>query len=413
PLAWVKLFHPLDPWRRDILEPFASRWSSLMQSFVLSAVPRIEFGPGSLARISEAVSGLAGEGATVLLVADPALAGAGIIARTLDYLQHGGHPAGLFDGFAGEPKSSTIEAAAALARKGDARCIIGLGGGTTLDTAKIAAACAVSRAPAETYELCRTPLPSETLPVIAIPTTAGTGSEVTSTSVFTNTVGAKVWAWGAELKPHLALLDPELSLTVPPPVTAATGLDALVHAVEACTNRRRNDVTDLYCHRAISLITANLGRAIQDGADIEARGAMLLGSCFAGIGIENCGTALAHNISHALAALAPVPHGRATGLAMFATIDWVAASAPENFAKVAAAMGEREEAAAAVEAFKRLVRSTRIKISLEGDGLELNRPDKLAEKMAAPENAPMLNATVRPIGKDDLLGLAQRVYALR
>jgi alcohol dehydrogenase class IV len=384
-----------------------------MQSFVLSAIPRIEFAPGCLSRIAEAISELAGAGASVLLVADPALARAGIIARTLDYLHRGGHRTGLFDGFAGEPKSSAIEIAAALARKVDARCVIGLGGGTALDTAKIAAACAVSGEPAEAYELCRSPLPADPLPVVAIPTTAGTGSEVTSTSVFTNAASAKVWAWGPELKPRLALLDPELSLTVPSPVTAATGLDALVHAVEACTNRRRNAVADLYCHRAISLITANLGRAIRDGADIEARGAMLLGSCFAGIGIENCGTALAHNISHALAALAPVPHGRATGLAMFATIDWVADSAPGNFAKVAAAMGEREDAAAAVEAFKRLVRSTGMKISLEGEGLELNRPDKLAEKMAAPENAPMLNATVRPIGEGDLLNLAQRVYALR
>jgi alcohol dehydrogenase len=384
-----------------------------MQSFVLSAIPRIEFAPGCLARVSAAITDQLGEEASVLLVADPALASGGIIARTLDHLQRGGHGAGLFDGFAGEPKLSTIAAGAALARRIDARCVIGLGGGTALDTAKIVAACAVSGAPAETYELCRTPLPAETLPVIAIPTTAGTGSEVTSTSVFTNSEGAKVWAWGPELKPRLALLDPELSLTVPPPVTAATGLDALVHAVEACTNRRRNEAADLYCHRAISLITANLGRAVRDGADIEARGAMLLGSCFAGIGIENCGTALAHNISHALAALAPVPHGRATGLAMFATIDWVAESAPANFAKVAAAMGEREDAAAAVEAFKRLVRSTRMKISLEGEGLELNRPDKLAEKMAAPENAPMLHATVRPIENGDLLSLAQKVYALR
>jgi alcohol dehydrogenase class IV len=384
-----------------------------MQSFILSAIPRIEFAPGCLSRIPEAVAHLAGAGSSVLLVADPALAVPGIIARALDYLHRAGHPTGLFDGFAGEPKSSTIAAAASVARKIDAHCIIGLGGGTALDTAKIAAACAVSGAPAETYELCRMPLPPEPLPVIAIPTTAGTGSEVTSTSVFTNAAAAKVWAWGPELKPRLALLDPELSLTVPPPVTAATGLDALVHAVEACTNRRRNDLADLYCHRAIALITANLVRAIRDGGDIEARGAMLLGSCFAGIGIENCGTALAHNISHALAALAPVPHGRATGLAMFATMDWVAQSAPANFAKVAAAMGEREDAAAAVEAFRRLVKSTRIKISLEGEGLELDRPDKLAEKMAAPENAPMLDATVRPIGKGDLLNLAQKVYALR
>jgi alcohol dehydrogenase len=384
-----------------------------MQSFVLAAIPRIQFGSGCLSAIAAAAADLGGPAAPVLLIADPALAAAGTIARTFDYLTRGGHHIGLFDGFAGEPKSSTIDAAAAVARKIDAQCIIGLGGGTALDIAKIVAACAVSGAPAETYELCRNPLPAGPLPVIAIPTTAGTGSEVTSTSVFTNSRHAKVWAWGPELRPRLALLDPDLSLTVPPSVTAATGLDALVHAIEACTNRRRNDIADLYCHRAIALIMRNLHKAIRDGADIEARGAMLLGSCFAGIGIENCGTALAHNISHALAALAPVPHGRATGLAMLATIDWVAEGAPGNFAKVAAAMGEREDASAAVEAFGRLVRATPIKISLEGDGLELNRPDRLAEQMAAPENAPMLNATARPVAEADLLTLAQRVYALR
>src|SRR4029079_2451235 len=98
-----------------------------MQSFVLSASPRIEFAPGCLARISAAISDQLGEEASVLLVADPALASGGIIARALDHLQRGGHRAGLFDGLAGEPKSSTIAAAASLARKIDARCVIGLG----------------------------------------------------------------------------------------------------------------------------------------------------------------------------------------------------------------------------------------------------------------------------------------------
>jgi alcohol dehydrogenase class IV len=377
-----------------------------------NAIPEIALGAGRLAEIGGRVETLVGARVPVLLVADPALAAAGITARAWESLNVRGHPVKLFDAFAGEPKASTIDRASALAHDMKARCVVGLGGGTALDTAKMVAACAVSCAPAESYELCKTPLPAEPLPVIAVPTTAGTGSEVTSTSVFSNSANVKVWAWGPALKPRLALLDPELTVGVPAPVTASTGLDALVHAIEACTNRNRNDIADLYCHRAITLISSCLLRAIEKGDDIEARGALLLGSCFAGIAIDNCGTALAHNISHALAALAPIPHGRATGLAMLATMDWVAEAAPDSFAKVASAMGAKPAASSAVAAFSKLLRSSGIKITLDGEGLELNHPERLAMQMAAPENAPMRKSTVRGVSDDDLLMLAERVYAL-
>ena len=382
------------------------------QPLNLNAIPEIAFGAGRLAEIGGRVETLVGARVPVLLVADPALAPAGITARARQSLSACGHMVKLFDAFAGEPKASTIDAASALAHDMKARCVVGLGGGTALDTAKMVAACAVSCAPAESYELCKTPLPAEPLPVIAVPTTAGTGSEVTSTSVFSNSANVKVWAWGPALKPRLALLDPELTVGVPAPVTASTGLDALVHAIEACTNRNRNDIVDLYCHRAITLISGCLLRAIERGNDIEARGALLLGSCFAGIAIDNCGTALAHNISHALAALAPIAHGRATGLAMLATMDWVAEAAPDSFAKVASAMGAEARASSAVAAFSKLLRSSGIKITLDGEGLELNRPERLAMQMAAPENAPMRKSTVRGVSDDDLLMLAERVYAL-
>ena len=385
----------------------------MIAQFGLNAIPEILFGNGRLSEIGNRLTALAGPSAPVLLIADPALAKLGITARALQYLRKAGHEPRIFDSFMGEPKSSTINQASAMALDGRARVIVGLGGGTALDTAKLVSVCAASQEPAETYELCKSPLPAETLPVIAIPTTAGTGSEVTSTSVFANSKSVKVWAWGPQLKPRLALLDPELTLGVPAAVTAATGLDALVHAIEACTNRNRNDITDLFCHRAISLISANLRKAVAHGDDLDARGAVLLGSCLAGIGIDNCGTALAHNISHALAALAPITHGRATGLAMLAVMDWVAEAAPQQFANVARAMGERPDAAAAVAIFDRLVRSLRIKISLDGEGLDLNRPERLAEQMAAPENAPMRNSTVRTVADDDLLPLARRLFALR
>jgi alcohol dehydrogenase class IV len=384
-----------------------------MHPFTLGRVPDILFGAGRLADLAGKTTELAGPEAPVILVSDPALAALGITDRVVRMLNGAGHAAQLYDGFSGEPKVADIDTAASLARDAKARAVIGLGGGSALDTAKLVACCAASGQGAEAYELCRTPLPKHRLPIIAIPTTAGTGSEVTRVSVFANAKKEKVWAWGEELKPDVAILDPELTVAVPPQVTAGTGLDALVHAIEASTNKQRNDGNDLYCHQAIRLISANLVRAVQNPNDLEARGAMLLGACYAGAGIDNCGTALAHNISHALADLALVPHGRATGLAMLATIDWVTEGNRQAFARVAAAMGEAPEASNAVTAYERLVRATGIKISLQGDGLDLNTPEKLAAHMALPANAPMRKSTVRYPSDEDLLELARRVYELQ
>jgi alcohol dehydrogenase len=381
-----------------------------MQSFSLASVPEIVYGNGRLADLPGRVTSLAGKSQPVMVVADPAMTSLGVTAKLAALLAAAGHESKLYDGFSGEPKSVDVDRAAALARDVKAKAVIGLGGGTALDTAKLVAACAVAGKPAEAYQFCETPLPADPLALIAVPTTAGTGAEVTRTAIFTNAGHQKVWAWGDELKPILALLDPELTVGVPPAVTAATGLDALVHAIEASTNRNRSDANDLYCHRAISLISGALEQAVKAPQDLAARGSLLLGSCYAGIGIDNAGTALAHNISHAMAELAPVPHGRATGLAMLATIEWVRDGNPEAFAKVAGAMAGAADVA---DAYESLVRRSGIKINLSGDGLDLAHPHRLAERMASPAHAPMRRNTAREISDNDLLRLAERVYALR
>jgi alcohol dehydrogenase class IV len=379
-----------------------------MQSFTLSRLPEIIFGAGRIADLAGKVEGLAGKGAAVLVVADPMLTTLGITGRALGSLKMAGLEAQVFDGLKGEPKAADIDIAAGIARSMKAKAIVGLGGGSALDTAKLVAACAASGLPAQSYQLCETPLPKNILPIIAVPTTAGTGSEVTRISVFANVEKVKVWAWGDELKPQVAILDPELTVGVPPHITAATGLDALVHAIEAATNKNRTDGNDLYALRAISLISENLERAVKNPNDIEARGALLLGSCYGGIAIDNCGTALAHNISHAMADLAPIPHGRATGLAMLATMKWVSHGAPEAYARVAKAMGAADPAVA----YDRLVRATAMKISLEGDGLDLARPELLAEHMASPANDPMRKANLRYPSDAELVELARLVYDL-
>ncbi len=380
-----------------------------MQSFTLSRPPEITFGAGKLSELGTRVAQYAGQGAAVLVVADPMLATLGITGRAQKILAGAGFNAQVFDGLKGEPKLADINAATKLAHAMEAKAIVGIGGGSALDMAKLVAACAASGLSAQAYQLCETPLPKNALPLIAVPTTAGTGSEVTRTAVFANAAKIKVWAWGEEIKPRAAILDPELTVAVPPQVTAATGLDALVHAIEAATNRHRTDGNDLYALKAVSLITENLERAINTPDNLEARGAMLLGSCYAGIAIDNCGTALAHNISHALADLAPIPHGRATGLAMLATMEWVSLGNASAFARVATAMGAGD----AVKAYEKLVRATGVKISLEGDGLDLARPELLAEHMASPANASMRKSTARCPEDGELLELARAVYALR
>ncbi|MEI8179956.1 iron-containing alcohol dehydrogenase, partial [Aestuariivirga sp.] len=221
-----------------------------MTSFNLSFVPEICFGAGRLADIVPQVEARAGRGATVMLVADPALKALGITDLAQDLLAKAGVESHVYDGFTGEPGVQDIDKASGLARKHGARAVIGLGGGSALDTAKLVACCAVSGLSASAYALCATPLPANRLPIIAVPTTAGTGSEVTRVSVYADANKVKVWAWGEELKPDVAILDPELTVAVPPAVTAGTGLDALVHAIEAATNKQANPGNDLYCLKA-------------------------------------------------------------------------------------------------------------------------------------------------------------------
>ena len=174
--------------------------------------------------------------------------------------------------------------------------MIGIGGGSALDIAKIAACCAASGEDAMYYALAANPLPKNPLKKIMVPTTAGTGSETSATNIFAGPEGKKLWIWGAETKADLVLLDPALTASLPPNLTAWCGMDAFIHAFEAATNRNTHAGGKFYAHEALRLITGALKRG-QGTRNMEARGKALLGSCYAGIAIDNCGTAIAHNMS--------------------------------------------------------------------------------------------------------------------
>ena len=370
-------------------------------SFALDRVPPILQSEGALDRLGAHARTLAG-GQPVLLVADPGLAAHGITEAAAASLRGAGLAVIVFDDFASDPSLAQIDSAAAAARAGDAALVVALGGGSALDVGKAAAAIAPAHHSADHYRLCANPLPARPLAKICIPTTSGTGSETTRTAVATDANGAKTWLWGAEMKADLVLLDPLLTLSLPPGLTGATAVDAMVHAMEACTNRAANAGNDVYCHAAIRLVARHLPEVMADPCNVIARAGLQYAACLAGIAIDNAGTALAHCIGHAIGGFAHVHHGRAVAVAMRATIVWVSAQDPDGrFAAVAALLGGDLAAG-----FDRMVQIAGIKMSLAEYGIDTAA---LARQMAAPDNAPMRNSTRREVTDQDLPMLARMV----
>ena len=383
-----------------------------MSTIELARVPEISQGAGSLARTGGALKARLPAGSAVLLVADPGLRPSGAIEAAGAALKQAGLGVIEFSDLKSDPTMAQVDAAAAIARRARVAAVIALGGGSAMDVGKTIAAIAGAAAGASHYGLCAHPFPAERLLSVCVPTTSGTGSEATRTAVLAAPDGAKVWLWGDELKPALIVLDPALTAGLPSALTAATGIDALVHAIEASTNANANEANDLYCHRAIALVVRHLARAVAVPGDLLARAGLQWAATLAGIGIDNCGTAIAHNIGHALASLRPVHHGRAVGLALRATLSWNAAEDPDGrFAAAAAAMGESADAARLPIAFERLLREAGVKVSLAGEGHDHVTPAALAAQMGRPENTAMRLSNRRHVGDADLLEFAIAVLA--
>ncbi|MGH6932999.1 MAG: iron-containing alcohol dehydrogenase [Dongiaceae bacterium] len=374
--------------------------------FSFQQAARGSFGVNRIDKLADDVAGIAGAGAPVLLVADPGLPQ--LADRVAAILSKAGCKVAVCTDVRSDPLGSQVDGAAERARSAGARCVIGVGGGSTMDVSKFAAAIAGARQPADHFELAKNPLPTDGLPVICVPTTAGTGSETTRVSVFSNAKGEKVWAWGDPLRASLALLDPQLTVGLPPHLTAATGVDALVHAIEACTIRRANPLNDAVCLHAIRLVVGNLQRAVEAPDDLDARGNMQIAAAAAGIAIDSAGTGIAHAMGHALGVIGHVHHGRAVGLCLRAAIAWNAEVSPARHAAVAAAMGVptegRTQAAVVADLapqFDRFVRSVGLAVSLASDGLGPSDAKRLAIATMAPENQAMRDSNIREIALAD------------
>ena len=303
----------------------------MMKPFTFNTTPSLRMGAGLAGEIGQITRPICGD--RVLLVTDPGMMATGLVQRVRDGLRAADVAVTLFDQVQADPPESIVVQAAQKAR--GATGVIGFGGGSSLDVAKLAALLAASDQPLEeAYGVGNARGPR--LPLVLVPTTAGTGSEVTPISIVTTGASEKMGVVSPLLLPDLALLDPELTLGLPAHVTAATGIDAMVHAIEAyaSVNPNNNPISRALAVEALGLMGRMLLRAVQKPDDLEARTGMLLGSMLAGQAFANSPVAAVHALAYPIGGHYKVPHGLSNALVLPHVLRFNAQVAPEAYAEL-------------------------------------------------------------------------------
>tara|TARA_R100001244_G_scaffold9454_5_gene11481 strand:- start:7482 stop:8642 length:1161 start_codon:yes stop_codon:yes gene_type:complete len=308
-----------------------------MKNYIFQTVPVLHFGEGCLARLPEQIAAL--RASRPMIVTDRGIVAAGLIAPVEQTLREAGLDSVIFDSVIADPPETIVLQAIEVAKAGGVDIVIGLGGGSSLDTAKVVAALAVDGAQplADVYGVGT--LERKGLPTILIPTTSGTGSEVTAIAILTTGKTTKAGIVSPYLFADVALLDPALTLGLPADVTAATGIDAMVHAIEAFTGRHaKNPVSDMLAIEALKLLTAHIETACMDGRNMEAREAMLRGSMLAGQAFANSPVGAIHALAYPLGGIYHVPHGLSNALVMPFVMQFNLEAAAPLYAQLADAL---------------------------------------------------------------------------
>ena len=286
-----------------------------MQAFTLHSTPHIVFEPGGIRRLGEIAGDRLGE--RVLLVTDSGLRAAGHVEPAVDALRECGATIEVYGEVEEDPSRATVEAATAQAVGCAATGVVGFGGGSSMDVAKLVAALAGGDQPLdEMWGLDQ--VRRRALPLVLVPTTAGTGSEVTKSAIVTLPGDRKQAVVAAALMPDLALLDPELTLSLPAFSTAATGIDAMTHAIESYTVRHPNNnpISRAATIEALKLLGRNIETAVHEPDNRDARSAMLLGAMIAGTAFANAPVAAVHALAHPIGGGFHVAHGHANALVL-------------------------------------------------------------------------------------------------
>ncbi|MFK0087409.1 iron-containing alcohol dehydrogenase [Pseudomonas sp. NPDC090755] len=323
-----------------------------MSNFTFETTPRVICEVDGALRLGTLCRELGAE--RVLLVSDPGLQRAGLLEAPMHALRDAGVEVTLYSDVQADPPQASVLQAVAAGRDCRAQAIIGLGGGSSLDTAKLVALlCGHEQALADIYGINLAKGPR--LPLIQVPTTAGTGSEVTAVAIVTTPSHEKKGVVSALLYPDIALLDARLTVGLPAAVSAMTGVDAMVHAIEAYTSKhKKNVLSDGLALQALRLLGGNLDRVLAEPGDLQARSDMLLGSMLAGMAFANAPVAAVHALAYPLGGHFHVPHGLSNALVLVPVLNFNRSAAQSLYAELAASVlpGQRfDNPAQACDAF--------------------------------------------------------------
>jgi alcohol dehydrogenase len=386
------------------------------QSFPFHAVRRFEIGAGCAARLGEVAAACAPLGRRVLVITDSWLGASGLLEPALDALRGRGWTVQVHAGVLPDPSEAVVQAALGQALALGAELIVGFGGGSSMDVAKIVACLARpgnALGLADLYGVDS--VRAERLPLVLVPTTAGTGSEVTRIAIVTTGAATKAGIVNSALLADAVLLDAGLTLGLPPAVTAATGIDAMVHAIEAYTSAlRRNPLSDLLAREALRLLDANLMRAVGDGNDLAAREAMLLGAMYAGMAFENAPVAAVHALAYPLGGEFHIAHGLSNALVLPHVLRFNRDAALQRYAELAAlllpdAAGDAAARCdALIEHLAQRVACSGLPTRLRDCGVGAAALPRLAA--AAMGQQRLLQNNPRPLTEADALAIYQSAY---
>ncbi|MBB4003467.1 iron-containing alcohol dehydrogenase [Aurantimonas endophytica] len=306
-----------------------------MTPFIFNTTASIVCEPGAARRLGALVAGRLGD--RVLFVTDPGLSALGLGAPAIASLETDGGTVTLFDAVEADPKRATLECAVEAGRTAGVTGVVGFGGGSSLDVAKLAALLLGSNEDLDAaWGVGNAAGPR--LPLVLIPTTAGTGSEVTPVSIITVGDNEKRGVSSPLILPDIAILDAELTLGLPAAITAATGIDAMVHAIEAYASRspNNNPLSRMLARQALQLLGAHIETVVANPADLDARQAMLLGSMLAGQAFANSPVAAVHALAYPIGGRFHVPHGLSNALVLPHVLRFNAPEAAHLYAEIAA-----------------------------------------------------------------------------
>ena len=385
----------------------------MIKKFTFLCKPEVIYGEGAIKNLPDVIKSLGGK--RLLLVLDKNLSKAGTPELIYQILKEKSIDFVIFDDIEGEPSTETGDECAGLGKKEGCDIVCGIGGGSTLDTAKAAAVIITNGGSVREYQgLDKVPGPG--LPKIMVPTTAGTGSEVTFTAVFIRKDEKKKGGINSKyLYPEVAILDPLLTLSVHPSITASTGLDALCHAIESFISKKATFLTEAVSLSAIKLIWENLPSVYENVSDVKKRAGMLYGSFLAGVGLANAGVTAVHSISYPLGGVFGVPHGVGNGLLLPYVLEFDLPEVAEKLNRICEYVGgntlkgnnELESAGRFIEETEKLLHRFNIP-RLKELGISKDVFPALAEdamKVAVPiENNP------KPITVEDIIKIYNAAY---